>query len=569
MTPNESATFGGYDLEAWALPAILLTATVVMLPMFIFGVPDGFDLLQHIRFAVAYHDAILSGEFIPAWAANDNFGYGSIGIRYYPPVAYILLAAGKIVSGSWYYSFIANSFMWMLAGCVGVYLWAREWVDVRMAVFAASLYAIAPYHTFQIYQAVLFAEFAAAGIIPFCFLYLTRVCRNPNWRDTLRLAVAASLLVLTHIPSTIIGALGLGVYALFIIDRSKFAATIKHLSAAAVAVMLATSFHWIKLVTETSWVLHNTPSYYSTGYYDYQRYMFPMYLIAPAERYVQRLLWHLDVVIVLTILFAVPAVFLVVTRMRRPKAEGPAGSRILSLAAVFVSSVLMLSLASSFIWRSVSFLAKLQFPWRWLLVSTVVGPILFVSAASVVSGRGTRPGRTAVYLSTVFVLSLALFSLTQNALLSSSLSKDKFDTQVAGMNDLEACPCWWPVWAKPEAFKTRERVSVSGRGSSVVKWEPQSRTMDVGEGEAGDVRISTFYHPYWYASVNGTASPVAGDPSGAITLNVPTEASRVELTFREPSFHFYFKAWSLLAWMGLLAALTFDAVRRRRSGFLT
>lgn len=524
-----------------------------MLPMFLQGVPDGFDLLQHMRFAAAYHDALLSGDIIPSWAGSDNFGYGSIGVRYYPPLAYILLAGGKIVSGSWYFSFLANSFMWMLAGCIGVYLLAREWVGVPMAVFASILYAIAPYHTFQIYQAVLFAEFAAAGVIPFCFLFLTRVCRSPNRRDAVLLAISTSLLVLTHIPSAIIGAIGLGVFAVLLLDRKKLLPTVKYLAAAGAITLSATAFHWIKLITETSWVRHNTPEYYANGFYDFQRYFFPMYLISPAERYVQRLLWHLDITIVLTLLFAVPAVVLIFTRKART------GNGYRSLAGVFAVSILMLSLASSLIWKAVPFLAKLQFPWRWLLISTVIGPVLFVAALSFFPDNW--PKRLLTYSVGVFVLSMGLYSLTQNAMVSSSLPRERFESQVEGMNDKEACSCWWPVWTRGETLDIKEKAVAGGRDVSLVDWKNTQRSVTVERGEAAELRLATFYHPYWAATVNGIATPVSSDETGAITLPVPAEVSQVVVQFREPYFLTLAKGLSVVSWLMLFGVGLSDVFR--------
>lgn len=562
MTLMERPHLKGITPETWGIAAVFLAACVAMLPMLVQGVPDGFDLLQHMRFAAAYHEAILSGDLIPAWAGSDNFGYGSIGVRYYPPLAYIMLALGKILSDSWYLSFLANSFAWMLLGSIGVYRWAREWVDVPMAVFAAALYAVAPYHTFQIYQAVLFAEFAAAGIVPFCFLHVTRVCRNPNRYNVVMLSVWTSLLLLTHIPSTIIGCAGLGVYAVLIIDRSLIWPTFRALSAAAALTIGAASFHWAKLVTETSWVQHNLPGYYASGYYDYHRYFFPMYLISPTERYVERLLWLLDSTIVLTVLFAVPAIFLIVRRRGEIWRYTP-------LVASFVLSILLLSLPSSFIWDAVPVMAKLQFPWRWLMIATVVGPVLFVSAISWFRAGDRNPGHPLVYLTTVFVILLGLFSLTQNALQSTSLTEERFTEKVAGMNAEEACSCWWPVWARSHALTTTEKAAAGSRVVSKGEWANGSRSVVVENGEPTDLRMATFYHPYWKATVNGLETTVSHDEMGAITVALPEERATIELTFREPTLLSLTKGLSILTWLVLIGLLVGEFVRHGRRPFLS
>ena len=64
----------------------------------LYGLPSGFDMITDIRFATAIRDAATTGHFFPGWA-NDNFGFGSIGIRFYPLVAMYTLAFAEMVVG--------------------------------------------------------------------------------------------------------------------------------------------------------------------------------------------------------------------------------------------------------------------------------------------------------------------------------------------------------------------------------------------------------------------------------------------------------------------------------------
>ncbi len=154
-------------ISPWVSVAIIFAVVAaVILPMALMGIPDGFDLMEHMRFAAVYHDSILNGSLTPVWAANDNFGFGSIGLRYYPPLAYYVMGLTKMITGSWYDSFWLTSFGWTFLGGIGVYFWVREWTENMQATIAAIFYTLVPYHTFQIYQAVLYAEFAAMAYCP-------------------------------------------------------------------------------------------------------------------------------------------------------------------------------------------------------------------------------------------------------------------------------------------------------------------------------------------------------------------------------------------------------------------
>src|SRR5690242_9716985 len=108
------------------------------LPLLSYGLPSGFDMLTDIRFATAFRDAMSTGHFFPGWA-NDNLGFGSIGIRFYPPIAFYLLAFGEMATGSWFSAIWINLLFWMFMGSVGIYLFVKEWGTPMQGLMAALL----------------------------------------------------------------------------------------------------------------------------------------------------------------------------------------------------------------------------------------------------------------------------------------------------------------------------------------------------------------------------------------------------------------------------------------------
>src|SRR5258708_17960769 len=71
---------------------IAVACTAVMISYPVYGIPEGYDVAQHLRFAAAYLEAIGNESLVPVWAATDNLGFGSVGIRVYPPLAAVVLA---------------------------------------------------------------------------------------------------------------------------------------------------------------------------------------------------------------------------------------------------------------------------------------------------------------------------------------------------------------------------------------------------------------------------------------------------------------------------------------------
>src|SRR5580765_4979357 len=90
----------------------------------VYGLPSGFDMITDIRFATSLRDALSTGHCFPGWA-NDNFGFGSIGIRFYPLIAMYTLAFAEMATGDWFSALWINLLFWMFLGSAGMYFFAK------------------------------------------------------------------------------------------------------------------------------------------------------------------------------------------------------------------------------------------------------------------------------------------------------------------------------------------------------------------------------------------------------------------------------------------------------------
>ena len=148
-------------------------------------------------------------------------------------------------------------------------------------LLAAFIYGIIPYHLFQIYQLFLLAEFVAAGFTPFVFYYGTRLIKEGGVRNSVLFSIFFSLVVLTHIPSTIILSVSLAVFFLMQLRKETFLRTAIYTSVSAVLTLLSTAFYWLKIITEVKWVKHDAVDYYNSGLYTYSSYLFRSSSIRP------------------------------------------------------------------------------------------------------------------------------------------------------------------------------------------------------------------------------------------------------------------------------------------------
>src|SRR6476620_4461329 len=109
--------------KTWFGFAVAFMASIITIasPIYLCGLRETDDLRSHLSFAHAFQDALSVGEFYPRWA-NDNLGFGSIGIRFYPPLTAFFSAVVEFATGDWHSAYSLNIFVWMVAGCFGMIL---------------------------------------------------------------------------------------------------------------------------------------------------------------------------------------------------------------------------------------------------------------------------------------------------------------------------------------------------------------------------------------------------------------------------------------------------------------
>ena len=537
---------------------ILAVSILVIIPIPLWGIPDNYDLMQHMRFAKTFYEALQTGSITPSWAASDNMGYGSVGVRIYPPFVYVLLSIIQTLTHSWYDTLWISIFFWMFVGCVGVYYLAKEWLSQPQAAFTAVLYAVVPYHLAQIYQAFFLAEFTASAILPFCFLFAYKIVKRGKWLDTLLFSLFFTALLLSHIPSSIIGPLALGFFFLFIFQReTQFRAVTRFLAAFGIS-LAATSYFWIRLITEANWVSVNSTQFYAAGNYNYATYLFPLYFNG-ITKYIERFFWFNDIETILTLLMFVPFLIAVILRVGKNDNKKRA---IIAFAATGLFAFFMLSWGSKFLWDNIVLLQKLQFPWRWLSIASLMGVMVLCLSGFQLLDK-FKHSRLLGYSFGAILLVIGLFDATQVIIPSAPIPRAEFDEKMEDLDSKTGCECFWPMWAKNAAVVEREKVTSTDRTVNIGEWTETSRSFKVSAGQPSSAQVATFYYPYWQARVNGAVVDIGIDAQGTMLIPLGREESAVDLIFREPAQIAVTKAISLAVWIILLGSILVLFFRRK------
>jgi uncharacterized membrane protein len=540
-------------LGAYALLGIAAVAALV--PAIVWGIPAGHDMPSHLRFAQSLYNAISAGILHPGWGAEANGGFGDPGIRLYPPALYYLLATTRTLSGNWYNSIILGFMALSVLGALGTYFWARCFLPRHLAVIAGILYAFVPYRVNEFYGASLLAEYAAASILPFAFAFVVRVCRWQRPRDIAGLAITFALLVLANLPVAVIASLSLLVYALLNIEKRTLWRSLTSLAIAVAGGLAASAFYWITMLTELPWMKSaaagsNTNA---ASYFDYhQNFVFSPFALGNTNS------WLSSMLTLATLSMAFAAVVMFCTPFRKKL-----GWELKSVFALMVLSLFMSTDLSRPVWAVIPKLKEVQFPWRWLVVSSCAVPVL--TAASIPFWKEQVSGR--FRWAAILALGGVLFSLSYSIARireANYLPRFEFGAASNSIFAADSLDYWHePVWMNKRPAPMAE-IEAGERAFKINSWGPEKRSFWIGPGPAQDIRIRSFYYPYWVAHGLGETFKTKPAYDGSLMISMPAEEATVQLEFQEPRRTRIAFMASAATWLLLFVGCLFSGVRGQR-----
>lgn len=534
--------------ERFYLAVVCLIAVAAILPIVFFGIPEAVDMGQHFKFAQTYYESLTTGDGFPSWAGNENFGYGDVGIRFYPPFEYYFLAVARMLIGNRYDATWLNFVFWMVAGCLGVYFWTKCWLSNKESAIAACFYAVIPFHLNQLYISFNnYSEFAAASLLTFCFAFLTRIFQRDKISDVLGLAIFYALLVLTHLPLTVIGSLCLLVYALTLLRKNNFAQPLIKCVIAFGIGLSASAVYWVGMITEMNWT-NLVSDKLSTGRFGFAEGFFPFYYHVVFYR---NTTWIIDIAAILTFLFLASAVIYFLYKKHDNTDDDSAKNVFQTVLPLGLFAFFMVTPLSRPIWEIITPLQKVQFPARWMTIVSMCGTVVAAASVHYLLKGNFLKKRVWAYACLVFLSTVALYNFVYifHPLSFVAMSRERFEKLLRELPEEQSFDCFWTVWAKADALKIKEKISIGERQSRIISWKPEERIFEISEGSETVARVATFYYPYWKATVNDNPVPVEKDENGAILIPVSSEKSVVKVHFQEPLKIKIASILSFLTWL--------------------
>ena len=549
--------------RVFPIVVIVIAGCVLAAPVLIYGIPFFSDdaVTHHAVWYVHFSEQLWAGDLYPRWLMGMNDGLGSPVFFYYPPVPFFLTSLLRPFfhgdSHGWYQLGLSASAA-LIASGLCAYVWLKQMVDGNSALAAAVLYMSTPYHLAgDLYIRGSLAEYWAFIWMPLILFFTHKIVKGHRMAVA-GFAVSYALLVMTHLPTTLIFSPVPVCYAFYLASAGrKMKSTGMILGAVTLGAGLSFIYLWPAMTTQHFVFLDRM----STGYFSYKNWLL----------FSQFSLWRPEkLLVLLTIvdLGGIACCAFIIARVNANEATARLNAFWLAVAG---AGILMMTQLSTPIWVVFSVLQKIQFPWRFNIILSLATTALLALAIS--SLRETSSARPKIAVTIALLLIIGWIPATGWAVWQAypfhNPDQQEVNYKTREIAEAREVPEYYPRWNRAMAemdwevsideaewdsqlnkkFESlRQSVADSGGASSkvrvvegtgevnIINWMPGEIRLRTDTSTGMRLYVSQFYYPGWIAQLAGESSGLniqPSEPDGVISIFVPGGQHEVLLQLKQ------------------------------------
>lgn len=393
---------------------ILLISILASLPLLKPGLYTMHDDQQVARLFL-FDKSLKSGQFPPRWVDELGFGFGYPLFNFYPPAVYVLGDLFHLFGLSFISSVKLVFFTSIFLSGVSMYILTKEYLGKLSALVSASFYIFVPYRALDVYVRGALAESFSFVWLPLIIWSLLKLRETNSKNFAITSGIFLALLMVTH--NLIFLAFSLILVPtltfLFIISKSKKTFLCQSILSIFVGLSLS-AFFWVPAIFEKKFtivddlLIVNLASYKIHFVYLQQLWNWTWGYGGSTEGLMDGLSFKIGkvhlIVSISTFIFATILIYKRTTRKELEKHK-----LFVFFSLMFLFSAFMTTQYSSEVWKILTPLAYLQFPWRFLTFCALFSSILAGSLIYVLKVKVLKVVATIVLIGLVIIPNTKLF----------------------------------------------------------------------------------------------------------------------------------------------------------------
>lgn len=338
---------------------------------------------QHIARLFLLDKGISQGYLYPRWVDILGFNFGYPLFNFYPPLVYYLSEIFHKLGFSLIWSVKVTFIAGFIIGAYGMFLLAKKFTNKFFGLFATALYTYFFYHGVLIYVRGALAEFFSLSILPYLFLNIDNLKDRQNLKNTLLLSLTIALLVLIHPLIAFPTIIYILIFLLFYLLSQMFEhlGQIGSFAVSGLLGLMLSAFYWLPSLVERKYTLVNNILTKELASYKEHFICFNQFLFSnwgyggSIPGCSDGMTFQIGKSHLIAIVISIIGFILYLFSRKTNKKDI---NYYLFFLFISLFSLFMTTNYSLFIWKNISYLSYLQFPWRFLTFAS-----LFISLTSI------------------------------------------------------------------------------------------------------------------------------------------------------------------------------------------
>lgn len=510
---------------------LLLVSLLPLLPLFHEGIPLTHDGIIHIARIANFYASLIEGNLVPRWASNLNWGYGSPIIEFVYPLTSYLASMFHVVGFSLIDSTKLVFSLAFILSILTMYVWATaQWGRVS-GMIAAILYTFAPYRFVDLYVRGALGEHVAFIFPPLICWSLLCLARDPkrSLASMIVVGVSTAGLILSHNALSIIFLPIIGMYGIYLyFYETKQKNNFVYFSLTGLFFgFLLSAFFWVSAVFEQKYILIDkvTKGAYAGGFTAWNWFIYSPWNYGGGGQFSKE--------IGISGWIAIIGSFWCIWKAKQRRDKWFIGGCLF----FFFTALFLMTPQSAGIWEKVPLMVKLQFPWRFLSLTTFLAAVLGGIAIPQMIRLYTHGQNSTRFLCIVLCfLAIVITSKMWHPNAYIDFPEEYFTGIFDGTTDTgEGSPIWSVRFMEHRA---KNRIEII-KGNAIIEEgyrNTTTRAYTIKSEDEVQLVENTLYFPGWNVFVDNKITPIEFQSSlhrGLVTFFVPKGIHSVTILFSD------------------------------------
>ena len=518
-----------------------------------------------------YFKALDFGQFPPRWAPDMHYEYGSPFLSFNYQLPYYFGYLGHLLNlplTTIFKLLLASS---LVIGAVGMFALGQTLTgSAFFSLAAAVLYTYTPYQSIDHYVRGAIGESFALSLFPWLFWALIKLTRKVTIIDTVVLGILIGLLIISHQPAALfaIPIFGL-IFGLAVLVSKKINIFLAYLKSIVLGLLLS-AYYWVPVILEKGYIQAGSPFNYRDQFpFIWQLIYSPWSYLGANPFSSDTFSFQIGITNLVVLAIAVIMVNISFKRKQKPSVE------LLIFRLLVASSFLVIGLMnirSDFIWKTISIMQVIQFPWRLLMFTTIFTSVLFLFAVKSFRQPWSNFFALVIIIATI-ALNISYFKpglivdrgddyyfhrfLPRAALLPGENISSEYFNHAEDYVPL-------PKEATRPTSLPEAKLTVQKGDAKIVIIDPNPYRYRAGveSSKASQLTFHTFAYPGWTVTVDGFSTKQTVDKVGAISFTVPSGKHQIIIAYEDTPLRLFSNIISLGSFVFITFYLLYQLVTR-------